>query len=198
MYWFYKTMQFIVLPVLLLFFDVTYKGKENVPKNGHFVIMSNHRSNLDPMLLSWHVPGFIRFMGKKELFSPAIAWFTKGIGGFAIDRGAADMEALNKAVGFYNAGQSVGLFPEGTRSETNIPLRPKSGAIIIAVSAKADVLPCAVSYQGKIGFRSKVTIEYGKVIPYESYAPETDSPRELKKAIKLVWGEVLKMLGVEE
>ena len=63
---------------------------------------------------------------------------------------------------------------------------------------KADILPCAVIYEQPFKLRSKVTVKYGKLIPYSELGLDDDSPRALKKATKRVWGDILDLLGLGE
>ncbi|MCL2298704.1 MAG: 1-acyl-sn-glycerol-3-phosphate acyltransferase, partial [Firmicutes bacterium] len=61
----------------------------------------------------------------------------------------------------------LGIFPEGTRSPDGKPQEPKSGIAMFARRMRADVLPCSVYFEGKLKFRSRLTVRIGKVIPFE-------------------------------
>ena len=183
MFWVYKTLQLITMTAFSIYYKLDYKGIENIPpKDVKYLVICNHRTLIDPILLSWHIKPMIRFMGKAELFEKQpLKWICEAIGGLPVARGTGDTSALDTSVEFYIDGELVGLFPEGTRSKDGVPLRPKSGATLIARMAEANVLPCAISFEGKLKFRSKITISYGELIKYEELGFEGDYLASLKK-----------------
>ncbi len=202
MAWFYQTALHISMWAFFLWFDIRFEGTENIPEkksNDNYVVICNHRSILDPIFIAWHIPRMVRFMGKAELFKKQPGkWFCEAVGGFPVERGSGDMGALQYGIDLYKQGYPIGIFPEGTRSKDGKPLRPKSGAALVAKLASANVLPCAVSFEGNLGFRKKILIKYGPLIRYEELGLEEDSPRALKKATKIMWEGVLQLLGLEE
>lgn len=202
MYWFYQLALHIVMWILLLWFDLRFEGVENIPdKKSHhnYVVICNHRSILDPIFIAWRIPKMVCYMGKAELFKNKLAkFFFEAVGVFPVERGSGDMSALNYGIDLYRKGYSIGIFPEGTRSKNGTPLRPKSGAALVAKLAEANVLPCAVIFEGKLHFRKRIVIKYGPIVPYEVLGLGEDSPRALKKATKVMWDGVLALLGLEE
>lgn len=202
MAWFYQLMLHLTMWVFLLWFDIRFEGMENIPhKKSHanYIVICNHRSVLDPIFIAWKIPKMVCYMGKAELFKKKPAkWVFEGVGVFPVERGSGDMAALEHGIDLYRQGYSIGIFPEGTRSKDGTPLRPKSGAALVAKLAGANVLPCAVLFDGSLGFRKKIVIKYGPIIPYEALGLEEDSPRALKKATKTMWEGVLSLLGVED
>ena len=174
-----------------IWFKLEFRGRENVPKSGPFVYCSNHVSGLDPTIVCLAVPTKIklRFIGKAELFENIFLriLFEKGLGCFPIERGSADMNALDKAVNIVKDGGVLAIFPEGTRSPDGSLLRFKSGMSLIVQQTKADVLPCNITYTNGKKFRSKVIVNVGPVIPFESLGfTENQSPRELKAATRTI------------
>lgn len=105
--------------VKLLFF-MKIEGRENVPKDRNCILMGNHQCLLDPVTLALCVPDReIHFMGKKELFeNKALGWIFRQVHGFPVDRGNMDMGAIRTAMGVLKEGETLGIFPEGTRSRT--------------------------------------------------------------------------------
>ena len=174
-----------------IWFRLEFRGKENVPKKGPFVFCSNHVSGLDPTIVCLGVPPRIklRFIGKAELFeNPFLRiLFEKGLGCFPIERGTADMNALDKAINIVKDGGVLAIFPEGTRSPDGSLLRFKSGMSLIVQQTKADVLPCNITYMNGKKFRSHVIVNVGEVIPFETLGfSDAQSPRELKGATRII------------
>lgn len=196
--WFYTVAHTAVNILWHLWFKLELKGRENVPKSGPFVFCSNHVSGLDPTIVCLGVPTRIklRFIGKAELFeNPFLRiLFEKGLGCFPIERGSADMGALDKAINIVKDGGALAIFPEGTRSKDGYLLRFKSGMSLIVQQTKADVLPCNITYLDGKKFRGRVVVNYGPVIPYETLGfSDSQSPRELKSATRLIRAEVEKL-----
>ena len=190
---FYNIAHIVVGILWRLWFRLEFYGLENVPKEGGFIFCCNHISGLDPTIVCLGVPRKykLRFMGKAELFEvPFLKHIIRWLGVFPVSRGTGDTTAISTAADIIAKGGVLGIFPEGTRSPDGSLLRFKSGLSLIASQTKADIFPCAIIYtQGK-KFRSRVIVNYGPVIPYQSLGFSTGAPRELKEATRIVQAAV--------
>ena len=113
---------------------------------GPFVVVANHQSILDILLLS-RMPREMKWVAKEELFGvPWVGVMLRMSGDIPIRRGDVESggEALARAKVYLSRGMSVMLFPEGTRSRTGQLLPFKSGAFRLAVESGVPVLPVAV------------------------------------------------------
>ncbi len=116
------------------------------PEGGPFVVVANHQSILDILLLS-RMPREMKWVAKEELFKiPWVGTMLRMSGDIPIRRGDAESggEALARAREYLSRGMSVMIFPEGTRSKTGKMLPFKSGAFRLALDAGVPVLPVAV------------------------------------------------------
>jgi len=116
------------------------------PGGGPFVVVANHQSMLDILLLS-RLPREMKWVAKEELFKiPWIGWMLRMSGDIPIRRGDAESggEALARAKEYLSRGMSVMIFPEGTRSAKGTMLPFKSGAFRLALETGVPVLPVAV------------------------------------------------------
>ena len=166
---FYKTVRFIVRPIARLMFRIKCVGRENIPKEGAFVLCCNHTSMLDLVLLVALCPRAICFMAKKELFkNPILAKIFRGMGAFPVDRGNNDLAAIRTACGVVKEGKVLGIFPEGTRyRDCKPPREVKPGVAFVTVKTGADVVPVSIYKQGKAFPLRRVTIRFGEPIPAE-------------------------------
>jgi 1-acyl-sn-glycerol-3-phosphate acyltransferase len=117
------------------------------PGKGPYVVVANHQSILDILLLS-QIPREMKWVAKESLFRiPWVGWMLRMSGDIPIRRG--DVESGNEALALARAylarGMSVMIFPEGTRSTKGTLLPFKSGAFRLAIDAGVPVLPVAVS-----------------------------------------------------
>jgi len=147
-------------------------GRENIPDKGKVLLVANHRSYLDPLLVAYAVkkrPVF--FMAKSELFeTPILSTLIKHWGnGFPVKRGRLDLTALKTALEILDKGELLAIFPEGQRAPAKKFVRPKWGAGMVAVKGEAPIVPCLIEgSEALIGKEKlisgwpKVTIRFGK------------------------------------
>jgi 1-acyl-sn-glycerol-3-phosphate acyltransferase len=110
------------------------------------VCISNHASNIDPLLLS-HLPWEMKFLAKSVLFRiPFFGWGIGLAGDIPLVRGQSRSikAAMERARFYVERGMPVLIFPEGTRSATGDLLPFKDGAFRLALQCKAAILPMAV------------------------------------------------------
>jgi len=116
-------------------------------QGGPFVVVANHQSLLDIVLLS-RLPREMKWVGKEELFKiPWIGWMLRLTGDIAVRRGDSESggEAVAKAKAYLERGMSVMIFPEGTRSRDARLLPFKKGAFRLAIENGVPVLPVVLS-----------------------------------------------------
>lgn len=194
----YRISRDICLFLIQIVFRLKIEGKENIPNASGFIMVANHRTFLDPIIIVKALRQQVHYMAKAELFSKGITnWFFRGVGAFPVERGKGDTGAIAWAENLLHEGRVLGMFPEGTRSKDGVPLRPKSGAAMIAMQTGADVLPCAVCFEGALKFRSTITVRYGKPIPNAAlgFTAGAPSPHEIKAASRQLMDEIIKLMG---
>ena len=186
----------IFRPLILLTHPCTIVGKEKIPQDGKVILVCNHLSNWDPILLLLKQPRRIAFMAKAELFRfKPLGWFLRRVFGvFPVERGKGDSKALDTGVAAIESGDMMGIFPEGTRSRDGKLMRFKSGAALIAARTGASVLPCGIDRRSK-AFR-RVTITVGDLITPEELQLNGEKP-ELRYATRLMRERVRELSGQE-
>jgi 1-acyl-sn-glycerol-3-phosphate acyltransferase len=123
---------------------INMTGIENIPRTGGALVAVNHLSFVDYVMAGY--PGaergrLTRFMAKKEVFDHAIGGpVMRSFHHIAIDR-ASGQGGMDEARRYLDAGELVGIFPEGTISQS-FELQPlKSGAVRIAADAGVPLIP---------------------------------------------------------
>ena len=156
----------LLTPIMRVLFRFYYNpkiiNKEVIPKEGHILIVGNHKHIYDQCLTIMATKRVIHYMAKKEYFDGKMAWFFKLVGCIPVDRSIKDHNATDKALKVLNSGGAIGLFPEGTRNKTkDVFLLPfKFGTVSMAKKTNATIIPFGLT--GDYKFRSKnLTIRYG-------------------------------------
>jgi 1-acyl-sn-glycerol-3-phosphate acyltransferase len=180
----YRIAAAVVKPLMRSWFRIRLEGHEHVPDEGPVILASNHRSNMDPVLLASAVERPVAFMAKAELFVGPLGWIMRWIGQFPVRRGGIDREALRRTDAVLARGSMLGLFPEGTRGDgTFSSVHP--GLAYIVVRQRCPVLPVVISGTervrrrfGWLPFASPVRIVIGPPVDL----PEGASDRAGRRA----------------
>ncbi|MBO8129917.1 MAG: 1-acyl-sn-glycerol-3-phosphate acyltransferase [Candidatus Marinimicrobia bacterium] len=147
---------------------VEIKGLEKIDRTKSYVIVSNHESALDILVIAAYIPLNFRFLAKKELFRiPLLGWILMSGRHISIDREnpRKSVDEINKKVGkMFKKGVSTIVFPEGTRSVTGELLPFKKGAFVLSYKFGVPILPIALIGTGKITPKRKIDIKPGKVV----------------------------------
>ena len=111
----YRLAAVVVKPLIRGWFRIRVEGEQHIPAHGPTILASNHRSNVDPVVLASAVRRPVFFMAKAELFVFPLGAILRWIGQFPVKRGGVDREALRDTTAVLARGDVLGLFPEGTR-----------------------------------------------------------------------------------
>lgn len=125
--------------------ELEVSGLEYLPRSGGLVVAANHLTNFDVFPLQMALPRPLFYMGKAELFQKRLSnAFLRALGAFPVYRGARDEWALLHAQRILEAGQVVGIFPEGTRSYGGGLKVAKTGAARLALASGCPITPVAI------------------------------------------------------
>jgi 1-acyl-sn-glycerol-3-phosphate acyltransferase len=184
----YRIAQTVVKPLMRTWFRIRLEGHQHIPEAGPVILASNHRSNMDPVLLASAVERPVAFMAKAELFAWPLGLIMRWIGQFPVRRGGIDREALRQTDAVLARGSMLGLFPEGTRGDgTFSAVHP--GLAYIVVRQRCPVLPVVIFGTervrrrfGWLPFASPVSIVIGPPIDL----PRSASDRAGRRAASQV------------
>lgn len=181
-----------------LFFRIKIYGRENIPKDGGFIIGSNHISFYDPPIIgSWNRRQ-IYFLAKHDLFKiPVLGFVIKRCNAIPVKRGVIDRSAIENTIEIINNNYGITIFPEGTRSLTDDFLPAKPGIGIAALQAKCPIVPTYLhgnnSLKDCFWGRKKMSITFGKPILFEVYADLIPEKESYLKVAQDVMAEVAKL-----
>ena len=134
-------------------FPVRYHGRENYDLQAPYITMSNHNSALDPLILAYPCKKYeVRFVGKKELVK--VKWIANllnnGLHMITVDRHNSDMAAMRLCMKTLRDGYVLGIFPEGTRHHDDLMSEVETGAAVLALRAKAPILPVYIESKPRL------------------------------------------------
>ena len=120
--------------------------RERVPRTGALLVIANHQSYLDPMVCGVTVwDRQFTALARDTLFKGAFGWVLRSVSARPIRREGGDLEAMKAALAELEAGRTVILFPEGTRSEDGEMLEFKRGVLLLVRKARPTILPMGVA-----------------------------------------------------
>lgn len=131
---------------------VVVNGRENIP-SGNVLVIGNHQSNIDILVIIGYIPKLIGFIAKKELsYIPILNIWMKYIGCVFIDRKSMrkSAEAISEGAKKIREGNSMLIFPEGHRSKSSKMNAFKPGSLKLAAMSGAVILPVTISGSYKV------------------------------------------------
>jgi 1-acyl-sn-glycerol-3-phosphate acyltransferase len=171
-----------------LFFRIHVYGKENVPDDGAFVLVSNHQSFLDPVFCGIPLKRPLYFLARDSLFVNCFfGRLISSVNTIPVKRGRADLSAMKKIISILKKGNGVCLFPEGTRTSDGKIATFRSGFGLLCRRGEATIVPVVIDGAFEAWPRHKkifspghsITICYGETITAEEVKKTND--KELAK-----------------
>ena len=174
---FYWTIKIIAWPVTRSYVRLRVKGLQHVPAEGAMMLVANHVSFVDPIVLGSAFPRRIVFMITRPIYDlRRLTWFYYMMGTIPVAPDVPDPGAMKAALRVLHANGIVGIFPEGQRMPDGNLGEGKSGAALLAARTGVPVVPAAI-------------IGAHKVMPGGSIFPR---PR----AVRVVFGEPIRFPAV--
>ena len=189
-------------PTVLWWLRATVTGTGQVPSSGGALLAANHRSFLDHFAMGAASPRPMRFFGKASLAEGLSGRYNVAMGMIPVERGSADLSALDVAVTLLRAGALIGIFPEGTRSTDGRLYRFRSGMARMAAAADVPIVPVGMTGMAGVWPRGQarpsmqrprrgvVGVHFGEAV----HLPD-DSPRSRRQATAAVHEQVASLCG---
>lgn len=192
----------VLAGLIRFFYGVKRHGLDNIPKEGGYIICSNHIAVRDVLLIAASCPRQIRFIAKKELFSiPVLRRIISWLGAIKLDRSGNDLSAIKKSIEMINLGELVAIFPQGHRYPGVNPQETprKNGAGLISYRAGCDVIPvCIKVRKNKYSIFRKVHVIFGKPIDNKALGYKNGGNEEYKHATDVIFDEIISLYNAED
>jgi 1-acyl-sn-glycerol-3-phosphate acyltransferase len=141
----YRFLQIFFRVASVMLFRIRCHGRERLPEQGGALVLSNHQSHLDPVLLGLACDRRLNFLARDTLFRFApFRWLIRSLDAIPIDREGLGMSGLKETLRRLKHEEMVLIFPEGTRTRDGevAPLKP--GFSALAKRAKVPLVPVAI------------------------------------------------------
>jgi 1-acyl-sn-glycerol-3-phosphate acyltransferase len=126
-----------------MLFHFRCAGRQHVPLQGPVLIVSNHQSNLDPVLIGLACPRQLKFFARVGLFFWPFSWWIRALGAVPIDRENA-IGGIKTTLKLLKHGEAVVVFPEGSRTYDGKMNEMLPGFCMLARRSGAAIVPVAI------------------------------------------------------
>ena len=167
-------MLFVLTSMLLgIVFPVRVSGSRNVPRTGPLLILANHQSFLDPLLIGLTIPRRPYYVARSTLFRfRPFRWFIATLGAIPIDQEGFAKEGMRNTLQRLKAGHSVVLYPEGTRTYDGdlSPLQPGVLLLLRRIETPVVLVGITGAYEsypihGRVPIPTPIWVHYEQWIP---------------------------------
>ena len=200
---FYHVAQRLVRTLWPIVGRLDVQGLEKIPEKGPFLLIANHQSYLDPVLIQAVVSRPVYTMAKSTEFSnPVIGPLLKRLKSFPVRRFETDPQAVRVALRHLDNGSGVGIYIEGERSWDGRLQPPRLGTIRLILKAGVPVIPCGIRGAYDVWprwskpRRGSVRIRFGEPLRF----PRLDHRREREAALEdtreVVMAEIARLAEV--
>jgi len=176
----------------------TISGRYNIKRGKTYVILSNHQSMLDILVLYGLFRPY-KWVSKKENFKiPIIGWLMRLNRYVEIDRGSKESyrKLLATTGNLLQKGNSILMFPEGTRGPGGNIQHFKDGAFRMAIDNQANIILVVLDGTGLtiprggviMSGRKRIRVKICQEIPFESF---------MNKSAKELMAEIREMMLIE-
>ena len=158
-----------------------------------YIFVCNHVSFTDVIPCACATHNGVHFIAKKGLENSKIGkWFVEKCQCILVNRDGSDVAAIMKAMRYLKGGESIAVFPEGTRNRTNVILQEfKDGAAAISIMSKTPIVPVVIVRKIKPFHTGRVY--YGEPMEFTEFYGKKPTPEDFKKCDEALRNRMLEM-----
>lgn len=184
--WIYAMCRSITRLVGTLMFDLKIYNTHFIPPTGGVLVVANHQSYLDPVLIGCTLRRPMSYLAKSGLFSNRyFGWLLRNLRAFPVKQGEGDVGAVKETIRRLKEGHMLTIFAEGSRCEDGEIAEMQAGASLVVRRAGVSIVPCVIEGSFKAWPRTRklplahpVSVMFGPVMNVEGL-----SAREITKLI---------------
>ena len=174
-------------------------GNHNIPQRGGALLLSNHASHLDPIIIGGAANRELHYMTRHDTFDiPLLGKLAAVHNAFPIKRGVADRAALRHTISLLKSGKVVLIFPEGTRSPDGALQKAHQGVSFIAYHAGVPAIPTFLGGTQRLLPRgakwihpAKLTVTFGGPMDFSAVRQLTDK----REAYTVMGEQIMQAIG---
>jgi 1-acyl-sn-glycerol-3-phosphate acyltransferase len=193
----------IVKPLIRSVFSVDIQGLDNIPEHGSAILLSNHTSFLDSIILGVFPKRNIWFMAKNSQYKGSfLTWALRHLRSFPVRRYITDAQAVRNAIRIVQQGHILGIFPEGERTWDNTLLPFKYGTIRLVLALGRPVIPVGISgaYELMPRWTSSikrvpVKIRIGEMVQFDHIPLAQQTRADLKRTAEKLKEHIVRLSG---
>lgn len=206
---FYVGARAVTRPLVRLIWNPRVTGLENVPREGGFLVASNHLANIDSFIIPVLFPRQVRFVSKDDFWKGSglrgavVKWFFTQVGAVPVDREAlsSGKGALQAGLDILRAGGGFAIYPEGTRSKDGLLHPGKQGAAWLALESGCPVVPVGLKGTPHLFKRATrlergvVSVRVGKPIDFSDIDPSASKGLRRRLMTDRIMDEIQQLSG---
>src|SRR6478735_2169229 len=127
-----------------VWFRFQFSGKGYVPLDGPVLLVSNHQSNLDPVLVGIACPRQLKYLARQGLFFWPFSLWIRSLGAVPIDRERGALSGIRTTLELLKQQNAVLVFPEGSRTENGTLGVMLPGFCLLARRSGATIVPVGI------------------------------------------------------
>ena len=212
----YETMYFASAALMTLGWGLRTEGRRHIPAAGPALLVANHQSFFDPILVGLATRRHLCYLARKTLFkNRAFAWLIRMLNAVPIDQEGVGKEGIKTILEQLRLGQAVVVFPEGERTHDGVmhPLRP--GVQLLIKRAQVPIIPVGIAGAFDAlprwrwlptpapvfwpGGRARIAVSIGEPLAARRYAQMSreETLAELFAKIEAQWRRAERLRGAE-
>lgn len=141
----YRVVQGFFTTLLSATNGIRATGRQNIPDKGPLLLVSNHLSHLDVLVLGILLDRPLNYVARSTLFFWPLGPYIRSLGAFPINREGMGAEGFKETLRRIRSGGIVTLFPEGTRTSDGELGELKAGIARLVLKAKVPIVPAAIA-----------------------------------------------------
>ncbi len=143
---FYEATYWVSMSAFTLGFSLRTAGRQHIPRTGPALLVANHQSFLDPLLVGLSTHRHLSFLARKTLSERPLLWTVLGwLNAVPIDHHGVGKEGIKTILHELEHGQAVVVFPEGTRTPDGKVQELKPGVQLLIKRTRAPIVPVGIA-----------------------------------------------------